>query len=160
LEFELDGRALTQCANDANDNRDEAVVVNGQKFRLPTSRDVARAAQESDSHHAAQRLAEACRVAGDDPATCSQADLEEVGRQMSLADPLAEILINLACPICGYENSSHLDIASFLWTEIEGRAKRLLFEVHALASAYGWTEQAVLSLSNQRRAAYLEMVRE
>ncbi len=160
LEFELDGRALTQSANDADYSRSEPVVVNGQLFRLPTSRDVARIAQESDCADAALRLAEACRVAGNDSATCSESDLEEVGRQMSLADPMAEILIDLACPVCGYGNDSHLDIASYLWSEIDARAKRLLLDVHALASAYGWTERTVLALSDQRRAVYLEMVRE
>ena len=78
---------------------------------------------------------------------------------MSLADPMAEILVNLPCPACGFDNNPHLDIGSFLWTEMEAHAKRLLLEVHLLASAYGWTEQAILSLSGQRRAAYLEMVR-
>jgi hypothetical protein len=159
MEFELDGEALAQSANDA-DYGDGAVVVDGQTFRLPTSRDVALAAQESDSDVAARRLAELCRIAGEDSAACQVTDLEEVGRQMSLADPMAEILIALACPACGNDNSSHLDIAGFLWTEIEARAKRLMLEVHALASAYGWTEETILSLSDLRRAAYLQLVRE
>jgi hypothetical protein len=158
MEFELDGEALAQSANDADYGG--AVVVNGQTFRVPTSRDVALAARESDPELAARRLAENCRIAGGDPAVCPVTDLEEVGRQMSLADPMAEIMIALACPACGSDNSSHLDIAGFLWTEIEARAKRLLLEIHALASAYGWTEETVLSLSDQRRAAYLQLVRE
>jgi hypothetical protein len=159
MEFELDGKVLAPSANDA-DYGGGAVVVNGQQFRLPTSRDVALVAQESDSEIAARRLAERCRITGDDSAACPVIDLEEVGRQMSLADPMAEILIALACPTCGSDNSTHLDIAGFLWTEIEARAKRLLLEVHTLASAYGWTEQTVLSLSEHRRAAYLQLVRE
>jgi hypothetical protein len=157
LEFELDGRVLAQRADDADCS--ERVAVGGQMFRLPTARDVACVAQESDPDRAALRLAEACLVARSDSSVSAVADLEEVGRQMSLADPMAEILINLPCPACGYENNPHLDIGSFLWTEIEARAKRLLLEVHVLASAYGWTEQAVLALSGQSRAAYLEMVR-
>jgi hypothetical protein len=157
LEFELDGRALAQRAEDADYSK--PVAVNGQTFRLPTTRDVACVVQESDPERAALRLAEACLVARDDSSASAATDLEEVGRQMSLADPMAEILVNLPCPACGHENNPHLDIGSFLWTEMEARAKRLLLEVHLLASAYGWTEQAILSLSGQRRAAYLEMVR-
>jgi hypothetical protein len=157
LEFELDGRVLAQRADDADYS--EPVAVGGQMFRLPNTRDVACVVQESDPDRAALRLAETCLVACDDSSASTVADLEEVGRQMSLADPMAEILINLPCPACGYENNPHLDIGSFLWTEIEARAKLLLLEVHALASAYGWTEQAVMALSGQRRAAYLQMVR-
>jgi len=71
---------------------------------------------------------------------------------------MAEILVTLSCPVCGSECNQSLDIAAFLWEEIEARAKRLLMEVHALASAYGWTEKEILSLSECRRASYLEMV--
>jgi hypothetical protein len=46
-----------------------------------------------------------------------------------------------------------------LWAEIEVRAKRLLLEVHLLATAYGWSEAEILSLNAQRREFYLEMVR-
>ena len=48
-----------------------------------------------------------------------------------------------------------LDIGSFVWAEIESRARRVLGEVHALASAYGWSEAETLSLSAVRRASYL-----
>jgi hypothetical protein len=157
MEFELDGTVLAQRADDAAYG--EPISVDGQMFRLPTTRDVARVVQESDPDRAAQRLVDACLVARDDLSAGAVADLEKVGRQMSLADPMAEILINLRCPACGNENNPPLDIGSFLWVEIEVRAKRLLLDVHTLASAYGWMEQAVLALSEQRRATYLEMVR-
>ena len=86
-------------------------------------------------------------------------DLEEIGEKMSGADPLAEIRLTFHCAKCGHQWSENLNIAAFLWTEIEARSKRLLMQVHALASAYGWTEAETLSLSEVRRAAYLEMVR-
>jgi hypothetical protein len=50
------------------------------------------------------------------------------------------------------------DIVSFLWTEIAAEAKRLLREVHILASAYGWREADIFSLSPLRRQFYLEAV--
>jgi hypothetical protein len=49
-------------------------------------------------------------------------------------------------------------MAAFLWAEIEARARRLLREVHILATAYGWTEAEVLSLGENRRARYVERV--
>ena len=42
--------------------------------------------------------------------------------------------------------------------EIHAWAKRTLREVHTLASAYGWSEREILSMSAVRRALYLEMV--
>jgi hypothetical protein len=158
LEFALDGRELTPSNAVGDRERAEPIVLNGQRYRLPTVRDLARAAQESDPGSAAALLVEACRVSGELTQPCASADIEELERQMALADPLAEIVIDLECPACGHENHSPLDIASFLWTEIAARAKRLLRDVHVLAAAYGWTEHAVLALSDQRRAFYLELV--
>jgi hypothetical protein len=158
LEFEVDSGAFVRGAVGAAGNLSEAIVVKGRSFRLPTSRDLARAAQETDSYSAAIRILEACSLGTAESAAWSEEDLEEVGERMAMADPLAEILLNLRCPICDYECNPTLDIAAFLWAEIEARAKRLVFDVHALASAYGWTESEILSLSEQRRAIYLEMV--
>jgi hypothetical protein len=157
LEFEMDGRTLAKGTAEARKNR-EAIVVNGHSFRLPTSRDLAQAAQEADPDMAAIRLMESCRVGDGESPVWSEEDLEEIGTRLALADPMAEIVINLRCPVCGNESSEVLDIAGFLWSEIEARAKRLLWDVHALASAYGWTEREILSLSEHRRALYLEMV--
>jgi hypothetical protein len=41
---------------------------------------------------------------------------------------------------------------------VEDWASRLLLEVHALASVYGWSERDVLNLSPRRRRLYLDMV--
>jgi hypothetical protein len=158
LEFELDGRLLAGAA-DRHGARDVPIVVNGRSFRLPTSRDLAAAARESDPLQASMRLAESCCLEAQAPATWSEAELEELGQALALADPHAEIRLPLQCPGCGHAWEETLDIASFTWEEIEARARRLLFDVHTLASAYGWTEAEILSLGSGRRALYLEMVR-
>lgn len=155
LEFEMDGRAL---AANGEPPIEESIVVNGQSFRLPTSRDLALAARETDPHAAALRILQACRLeSGFTPASFEEG-IEEVGARMALADPMAEIPLALQCAACGNQWVEALDITAFLWAEVEARAKRLLLEVHALASAYGWTESEILSLSETRRRFYLEMV--
>lgn len=160
LELDLDGRSLAKGTPETASSGSGSVSVAGQTFRLPTSRDLARAAKEADPRSAAIRLLESCRVGRGESPVWSSEDLEEVGQALALADPMAEILVTLNCPACGSECQQSLDIAAFLWEEIEARAKRLLMEVHALASAYGWTEREVLSLSEHRRAFYLELVRQ
>ena len=155
LEFEMDSRAL---AADGGLPREDAIVVKDQTFRLPTSRDLALAARETDPHAAALRILQACRLeSGSTPAGFEE-DIEEVGARMALADPMAEIPLALQCAACGNQWVEALDITAFLWAEVEARAKRLLPEVHAWASAYGWTESEILSLSETRRRFYLEMV--
>lgn len=159
MEFEMDGRALLKEEANQKPSPAETIVVKGHSFRLPTSRDLAEAAQETDCHSGAIRLIERCRIGADESSGWSEEDLEEVGERMALADPMAETRLVLHCPTCGNEWTQTLDLASFLWAEIEARAKRLLWEIHTFASAYGWTEAEILSLSETRRALYLEMVR-
>jgi hypothetical protein len=160
LEFELDARAL--AADDAGD-RDRAdagpIVVGERAFRLPTSRDLASIATEADPHRASIRLVENCLIEPDARAAWSDDELEEIGDRMAQADPLAETRLALECPSCAHAWEESFDIASFLWEEIEARARRIVFDVHALASAYGWTEAQILALSASRRALYLEMAR-
>jgi hypothetical protein len=155
LEFQMDGQALL---------KEEAVpsapiVVKGHSFRLPTTRDLARTVRETDFRLAAIQLVESCRTDPGETADWLDEDLEEIGERMASADPMAEIRLTFDCAKCDHQWVESLDIVAFLWVEIEARAKRLLSEVHTLATAYGWTEKEILSLSEPRRRLYLEMVR-
>jgi hypothetical protein len=161
LEFETDWRALAAAAG--NDQRDGPILVGARVFRLPTSRDLARVATESDPHVAAIRLVANCLLGPSDSGphdagAWSDEELDEIGDRMAQADPLAETRLTLACPTCAHAWEEGLDIATFVWAEIDARAKRILYEVHRLASAYGWAETQILALSTRRRALYLEMV--
>jgi hypothetical protein len=173
LEFDLNGRVLTAAALDPGAG--SPIVVSRGSFRLPTSRDLALAAQETDPRLAAIRIVENCFIAPQQPSetpseyltmtirdprsdSWSDQELEEIGERMAAADPLAETRLTLHCPQCGNDWEETLDIVAFLWAEIEARVRRLLLEIHTLASTYGWTETEILALSGNRRARYVEMV--
>ncbi|HWF05878.1 MAG TPA: hypothetical protein VHA06_19480 [Candidatus Angelobacter sp.] len=156
MEFSIDANALLQ-QNMSAANSGQTVVVNGQSFRLPTSRDLADVAQQNNAQKGALCLMQRCITNASGPAEWSETEMEQVGEKMAMADPLAEIRLSLPCPTCGNETTETVEVTSFLWGEIEGCARRLLWEVHAIASAYGWTESEVLSLSPARRARYVEM---
>ena len=128
-----------------------AVRANGRevRFRLPNSADLLAAKSEEE-------LFERCLLNGRDRLT--ENFRAEVGEKMLCADPLADIHLALNCPNCNHRWEAPFDIVAFLWREISAAAHRLLREVHTLASAYGWTESEILSLSSARRHAYLEMV--
>jgi hypothetical protein len=162
LAFEMDDKVWVEEQVAGDPRPSEPIVVKGHSFRLPTTRDLARAAGEADLGLAIRRLLENCRVdTADSPASSvedlSEEDLHLIGERMVSADPLAETRLMLLCPECGHQWEELFDIVTFFWAEIEARAKRLLFELHTLASAYGWTEKEILSLSEPRRALYLEM---
>ncbi len=126
-------------------------------YRALTLRDLLAVAGARGGCDSRRALLQRC-VVGTNPEAGSLPGhvLEEVARRLPGVDPGAETTVALECPGCGHTWSAELDVAGHLWAEIEGYARRLLYEVHALARAYGWTEQDVLAVSPARRRFYLE----
>ncbi|GHJ35085.1 hypothetical protein [Streptomyces sp. TS71-3] len=96
---------------------------------------------------------DARRAAGLLPSAVQRALAEAAER----ADPGADVTFGIACPECGEVTRAELDIASYLWSELDAWARDLLLDVHLLASAYGWSEPQILALSPLRRRYYLEL---
>lgn len=131
---------------------------------LPVVRDVEEIASSAGSAQGVRMLLRRCILYAEcrgEP--CAVDDLPEdvcalIDSRMAEADPQGDVRLALQCPGCEHRWSMLFDILSFLWGEIQICTRRLLREVHALASAYGWTESEILTLSTTRRNAYLEMV--
>jgi hypothetical protein len=130
-------------------------------FRLPNSEDVTLA---SDLDNAEQALLHRCilRVTKDG-AERSARDLPTeftaiITAQMAAADPQAQVEIALSCVACSHKWSVGFDIVQYFWNEINAWANRLLREIHAIASAYGWRENEILSLSPARRQFYMDLI--
>lgn len=134
------------------------------RFRLPNSLDLAAAAGCDDVVIARNLLVQRCVLQVDRCGeTIATEDLPEsvitvLAEEMSERDAQADVQLNLNCPACGHHWTITFDIVSFFWAEISAQAKRLLYEVHTLAQAYGWREADILSMSATRRHFYLEMV--
>jgi hypothetical protein len=158
LEFELDSAELLAM----RPYEMTPIVAGGYAFRPPTDRDLAAILAEETDEDAALKLLRLCAVDTDE--FVAEIDLESlldtVETAIEGADPLTEIMLDLHCQACGHERKAILDIVDFLWEEINAYATRLLDDIHILASAYGWSESTILSLSDVRRAAYLERVSE
>jgi hypothetical protein len=165
LEVPLDTREFLAAAGDASES-EFPLQMEGYRvtFRLPTTVDAMAAADSVDVPAAREILLDRCLLAAErDGALLGPGDLPQdvvaaVVSRMSEADPLADIQLGLSCPACGHGWRAGFDIASFLWTEIEAWAARMLSEVHTLASAYGWHERDILALGAARRQFYLESV--
>lgn len=154
MELEIDARVL--LAQDRS--IDDSIHFESRVFRLPTTRDLAQAAREPGPEAATHALVRRCLRSGESTEHWDEHCVATLGEAMAAADPLAEIRISLRCPMCGYESDETVDLVSFVWSEIEARARRAVWEVHTIASAYGWSEREILSLSPARRAHYMEMV--
>jgi hypothetical protein len=156
VEFELNVRELTAPQPDGK--QQATVAVDEQIFRFPTSRDLAQVAESSSEREAVIRLLELCRIGGAASSGWTEEIIEKVGESLATGDPMAETRVALTCPACDHEWSDSIDLASFIWAELEARARRLMWDVHSLASAYGWSESETLALSPARRAMYVEML--
>jgi hypothetical protein len=128
---------------------------------LPRAADLAVIAHCSDMANARQTLLALCVVEAwkDDKSIDVDAlpasVVAALGDAILVADPLAETVLDLACPECGTDSLMAFDVGRFLWAELEAHAKRLVFDVHVIAQAYGWCEADILALAPTRRAAYL-----
>ncbi len=133
-------------------------------FRLPGTGDIASSIRDGDVEATRRALFERCVVSAYHegrevpPASVPPQVVDAVEARMGEADPQADIRLALTCSECSLEWEATFDIVTFLWTEVDGWARRTLFEVHLLASAYGWRESDILALSAPRRRFYLEAV--
>lgn len=132
-------------------------------FRLPDSRDLL-ALSQGDGADGRRLLLEHCLIAAEhEGQVVSSRELPApvvaaVSEMMADADPQADVELSLSCPGCGHDWLASFDVFTFFWEEITAWARRLLGEVHLLASAYGWSEADILAMSALRRHLYLEMI--
>ena len=165
LEFDLDVRSLVP--DEADPPGSECELIDGDwtlRFRLPTVADLDAAAACNDVDEARSLLIESCVLAAKHAGTSAAIDdtpsevLAALAERIAEVDPAEELRIELTCPACEHTWSELLEIASFLWDEVRAAAERTLLEVDALARAYGWREEDILSMSVQRRRLYVELV--
>ena len=136
------------------------VVASGDyriEVRPPDTRDLVAIAGAPDEESARAMLLGRC-MTGAEPAALPAEIVSDVVAAIAACDPGADVTIALACPECGHGWESSLDIAAFLWSEIDAAARRVLRDIHALAVAYGWSESEVLAIPPARRQLYLAMV--
>lgn len=129
------------------------------RFRLPTGEDQELAADllRQDTSSAAGLLLARCVEGGPE---LPPAVADAVAERMAWLDPQAEIVLRLACPVCGHETSTLFDAGSWLYQEIAGRAAELYREVHLLAFHYHWREADILAMTGRKRRLYLGFLAE
>jgi hypothetical protein len=134
------------------------------RYRLPCSEDLLDLPTDTQTDAAAATLLQRCVIDAhrDDAPIASPALPIEVQRRLSETmaelDPLADLQVAVNCPACSHAWSATMDIAAYLWGELDDWAQDLLAEVHALARHYAWSERDILTMSPVRRRFYLDLV--
>jgi hypothetical protein len=133
------------------------------RFRLPDSLDLLHALTEDEPEACRRLLLDRCLLAarlGEHDRAAAEVPVAVADRlveAMAEVDPQADVRLALACPACGEQWQATFDIVAFLWSELAAWAERTVRDVHALASAYGWSESELLAMHPERRRLYLEL---
>jgi hypothetical protein len=117
------------------------------RFRIPTVGDLVEA-RSGDRPDAV--LAERCV----DPPEVSRAFARRLDRALSALAPSLDGLVGGSCPACGHELTMRFDPLAYTLSELRDAFSGIHLETHALASAYGWPEPAILALPRDRRRRY------
>lgn len=131
-------------------------------FRLPTAGDLASVSGLDDADAARRALLGRIVVRAErsghkvDATRIPPAVQRLIADAAAEANPTADIRLIMPCPECSRQIRAELDIARYLWRELDCWARALLSDVHLLASCYGWTEGEILALSPRRRRYYVE----
>jgi len=187
LEFNIASEDILSKQNEIKEDPVSFTVKDNYiKFRLPNSLDLASAALCENALTARNELIKKCiikyginpplhpsqertfgtrtdykAITGENEdlynSKITQEIIDAVAEYMGEYDQNGEIDFDLKCNTCGHERKIPFDILTFLWKEIAFHAKRLLYEIHILASIYGWHEKDILQMSAVRRRYYLEM---
>jgi hypothetical protein len=157
LEFTLDSSEL-RGETEGSSEDSFSITAKGDEvvFRLPNSLDLEAILGETDLPRACRTLLHRCVLTPDPEALTDHAQ-QALSERMGELDPEGDIQLALTCPSCEHEWPGCFDIASFFWNEIDAWARRIVHEVHTLASSYGWRETDILAMSPARRRLYLEL---
>lgn len=123
------------------------------RFRIPTVADRLAAASAS---HPEDALSERCVEAPE----VSRALARRLDRALSALAPSLNDLIGGSCPTCGQDVTMRFEPLGYTLAELRNAFSGIHGETHALASAYGWPEEAILALPRSRRRRYASIIAE
>jgi ribosomal protein S27AE len=123
------------------------------RFRVPDGADQEAVAGIEDPRKAWRALAARC-VAQSLSGELSDEDLDRAEAALEAVAPEVVTRAQAACPDCGKPAEVHLDPYVCLGAADSG----LFLDVHALASAYHWSEREILAMPRERRRLYLSLV--
>ena len=122
------------------------------RFRIPTIGDLLEALEGTAP---AATMLERC-VRPPDP---SAAVARRVDRALEALAPRLDGELSGTCPACGQTVDLRFEPISYVLEELRDASTGLFAHVHELASAYQWSEHAILALARRRRHGYVSMIR-
>jgi hypothetical protein len=159
---------LSSFADEEPTNKFDWLSPEGEKIscRLPTGQDQlawqnhAQAepdAQDNDESWLAKRLIEHT-AKQPTPVQLPDTWIDSLGIALNTADPLTALDIDVSCPFCHQSLRVDVDLEQLLIEGLRLQQRRLIEQIHRLASSYHWSETDIASLPGWRRERYLARV--
>ena len=127
-------------------------LPNGLKIRLPNGDDELRANSVTDK---SEFLFKQCVPNPEDYSSKNRVEVESILNQLA---PLVKSDFPINCPECGSSQQIHFDIQSFFLQRMLNNKKRVLYEIHLLASHYNWTYSELVGLPKKEREQYVKYI--
>jgi hypothetical protein len=122
-------------------------------FRLPTAADQASVFGRADAEEALVRL---CIRPPELPVRLRG----RIETAMVALAPQLDSDLQGVCPDCGTTITVRFEARRYCLQEMRDRARSVYDDIDALAQRYHWSEHAILSMPNVRRASYAELARQ
>jgi hypothetical protein len=126
-------------------------------FRLPRMSDIEAASRLSSVHDVRQAIMRRCALDSDDPPA---ALADRLGARFEALDPAANIVLTTVCSGCAAPIAAAVDVAAFVAHDLDRIVEKVLRDIDAIASTYGWSEAAIIALPPRRRRRYVAMIAE
>jgi hypothetical protein len=91
-------------------------------------------------------------------AEISRALARRLDRAFSGVAPSLDDLVGGSCPECGHAVTLRFEPLAYTLAELRDAFSGIYLQTHALASAYGWPEEAILALPRGRRIRYASII--
>jgi hypothetical protein len=124
----------------------------GRRFRLPTAAEQQELSGLSPDD-AAGTLLSACVVSGD-----ARVDPNVIENAMSEAGAVLDLDLNAVCPHCDAVQTVRFDMQSYLFHALGNERQFVIYEVHRIASAYGWACGDTLALPREDRRKFVQLI--
>lgn len=129
------------------------------RLRLPTGRDQLRwtalAAEERDAELTRRMLSD---LVIEGPTPLPDEVLPGVDQVLAHCDPLVELRLESSCPACDAPLTKDVDLEAIALSRLSSLQRAWIADIHALASAYHWSEEQIVRLPAWRRDEYLTLL--
>jgi hypothetical protein len=92
------------------------------------------------------------------PETYRREVIVAVEESLTRMAPIIDLEMSARCPECAIDQAVHFDLQCFFLERLLQDRRWLMYEIHMIANAYGWSLDSILSLSRRERKELTNLI--